>query len=1199
LRAPTAMYDSDTSKDTPKRGPCTEGTRVQVLERIRAWAIDNSPSSPPIFWLSGMAGTGKSTIAYTVCRSFDWGGIHHILGASFFCSRQVEDLRRLSSIIPTLVYQLARHSSSFAKALFNVNRDDVHDSAKHISHLLVQPWRSSLKDRPDDRLPTLIVIDALDEIVEDGGPKLLRSLIEMMAEVGPSYMHGLKILITSRPHPDIVYNAQSLSREATYRLEDIDRETDRDDVMKFIVDSLPELWTSYRNELYGLADLSNGLFIYAATVIRLISRRDFSTKQKAERISVILREQNTRPLRGETRLPIDNIYADILDESIRLNHPDEISSFRLTALHGILCALRPLSILELADVISKDSDDIDPEAVRLLVDDLHAVTYISNDRIYTHHQSFPDYMFDEQRCGPHVTCRPGAIHPVLAQGCFRIMKQSLRFNICSISSSYCFDSELVDLPESITRNITSITALEYACRYWPSHLKSIPTESESALYLLHQLLAFSRSEKVLFWIEVMNLLSIKMECYNGMGAVMEWQFEAMPELQLALKSVFRVIRSFLHTPASLSTPHLYISSLAADLASNSEMPREWGAGFSGLPRLRFVGVSNHGGVLMQVDVGAAVQSVAFSADGQHIVSGSNNEVARIWDASTGKELKKLEGHTASITSVAFSIDGQLVVSGSVDKSVRIWNVATGEELHKFELEGHVGRVTSVTFSADGNHVVSGSSDKLVRIWDITTENQLPVKKLHGHTRYVTSVAFSADGQHVVSGSYDESVRIWDAFTGMELQRLEGHTGCVTSVTFSADSQFIASGSSDKSVAIWDVSIGKELQKLEGHAASVTSVAFSADRQRVVSGSSDESVRIWDTSAAREQQKLQGHTDSITSVAFAADGQHIISGSYDKSVRIWDAYTGKELQKLGHTASVTSVAFSPDNRHVISGSSDKLVHIWDVSTGEQLQMLEGHTEQVNSVAFSADSQHIVSGSSDQSVRIWDAFTGEELQVLEGHTASVTSVTFSTDGHLVASGSSDKFVRIWDISTGEELKRLEGHTQYSVRIWDVYTGDELQILEGHTASITSVAFSEDSRHVISGSDDKSVRLWDALTGKQLRMLKGHTDQVTSIAFSTGSPYIVSGSSDKSVRIWDTSTRKETHGIEWKTNPDGWLLSTRSKQPLVWIPTHLHPGLCDKDTLLIMSQNPYTTIDFSSACLGTNWMKCYTERGQSREV
>ncbi|KIJ40581.1 hypothetical protein M422DRAFT_173569, partial [Sphaerobolus stellatus SS14] len=133
---------------------------------------------------------------------------------------------------------------------------------------------------------------------------------------------------------------------------------------------------------------------------------------------------------------------------------------------------------------------------------------------------------------------------------------------------------------------------------------------------------------------------------------------------------------------------------------------------------------------------------------------------RIWNADTGELITgPLEGHSAPVTSVAFSSDGQRIVSGSHDNTIRIWNADTGE-LITGSLEGHSDWVTSVTFSSDGQRIVSGSYDQTIRIWNADT-GELITGPLEGHSATVSSVSFSSDGQRIVSVSSDKTIRIWD------------------------------------------------------------------------------------------------------------------------------------------------------------------------------------------------------------------------------------------------------------------------------------------------------------------------------------------------------------------------------------------------------------------------------------------------------
>ena len=546
---------------------------------------------------------------------------------------------------------------------------------------------------------------------------------------------------------------------------------------------------------------------------------------------------------------------------------------------------------------------------------------------------------------------------------------------------------------------------------------------------------------------------------------------------------------------------------------------------------------------------SCVTSVCFRPDGRQLASGSDDKSVRLWDLSSGREVKKLEGHTARVTSVCFSPDGRQLATGSNDKSVRVWDLSSGREVKK--LEGHTSCVTSVCFSPDGRRLASGSDDNSVRLWDLSSGRE--VKKLEGHTARVTSVCFSPDGRQLASGSNDKSVRVWDLSSGREVKKLEGHTARVTSVCFSPDGRQLASGSDDKSVRVWDLSSGREVKKLEGHSGSVTSVCFNPDGRQLASGSNDKSVRVWELSSGREVKKLEGHTDWVRSVCFSPDGRQLASGSNDKSVRVWDLSSGREVKKLeGHSGSVTSVCFNPDGRQLASGSNDKSVRVWDLSSGREVKKLEGHTDWVRSVCFSPDGRQLASGSDDNSVRVWDLSSGREVKKLEGHTDPVISVCLSPDGRQLASGSDDKSVRVWDLSSGREVKKLEGHTDpvisvclspdgrqlasgsndKSVRVWDLSSGREAKKLEGHTDWVRSVCFSPDGRQLASGSNDKSVRVWDLSSGREVKKLEGHTARVSSVCFSPDGRQLASGSDDNSVRLWDLSSGREVKKLEGRT-------------------------------------------------------------------
>jgi hypothetical protein len=509
-----------------------ENTRVQLLADIMSWA--ESSDAPVVFWLNGLAGTGKSTVARTICERLSKKGL---LCASFFISRQVAERCHPPNVLRTIVYQLARQQPTFS----NVIAALLQDSPDLASSESLQKLAAELFFKPARNLPAraglVIVIDAMDECTEDkkgrpGGellPLLLRGLLQLSGRI--------KLLFTSRAGPEIVrmFSLASLgSQHTVMQLHDLDGAVVRSDIRTYLSQSFTAMATARHNlalvnwpaeeDIDMLVDLADVLFVYAATVVRFVST---PRQNPRERLDIMLRRRE-----GTSASPyhfLDQLYSQVLSASVRSEqYEDEVTLSRMLriVLGSILVARHPLSVAVHAIVLNMDPDD-----VKLAVESLSALLVNTSDELVRiFHPSFPDFIVDPQRCDdPRFLVSLEEHHLGLALSCLELLNQHLRYNMANLNNPDVANLRVEDLDGRLYQSIyhgrdhmqpSLPQALFYAAQYWTTHIfSSSATHSEE---LLDALSRFCH-QHLFHWLELLSLISsLDYSTQADLHAVIHW-----------------------------------------------------------------------------------------------------------------------------------------------------------------------------------------------------------------------------------------------------------------------------------------------------------------------------------------------------------------------------------------------------------------------------------------------------------------------------------------------------------------------------------------------------------------------------------------------------------------------------------------------------------------------------------------------------
>ncbi|KAF3941149.1 Beta-TrCP [Dactylella cylindrospora] len=1009
-RAGGASFASFSNEDKPV---CLTNTRTDLLKLIHTWV--NNSEGKRIFWLCGMAGTGKSTLSRTVAGYYGREIRPRRLCASFFFDRNEADCNNASRFCSTLATDLMQFFPQLKRYISQALDDDPYIQQKFLGEQfesLIHVPLSRSKLTPSTST-VIIVVDALDECESEGSIRVILNHLSRLKADNVTF----RVFITSRPEAAARSVFQRLSSDAheDILLHEFQEPSIKHDIsilfqhtFKTILDThpvqhedpefvIPVTWPG-DDDFESLIKISNPLFISAATICRFISRPEFDPR---ERLRSILESRTT------SSLGLDLIYQTVLNQvTIGQTESDKkliITNFRYIV--GTIILLEtPLSKTSLSWIL-----DLPESKISTSLRSLHSVLRIPREKILpvkTLHLSFREFLLSPE-AGPFQVDEQG-MHLKIAEQCIELLssKHRLRKDICKLGSPGALAIDINK--ETINDHLSP--DIQYACSYWVRHLKrgNIELLDDD---IFHNFL----KDHLLHWLEATSLLGISEKVVH---LIKDLQSLALSEKSSRLSEYFLDIERFLlmnqsiiakaplqtYFSALLFSPEHSIVRTAfsnrylAWVTQAPEIPKSWDP-------------------LIQTLEGhdRSVECVAFSNSGGRLASASLDGTIKIWDPISGKMVQTLKGHSNCVNSIAFSKDCKLA-SASDDRTIKLWDVTSGVLITTFE--DHKDGVNAILFSDDGK-LISASRDRTVKQWHTDSGN--PINTLEGHSDSVLCIALSKDNT-LASGSRDGAIKVWDIASGYQIVSLNGHTEAIRSMAFSKDNK-LASASNDGTVKVWDTASGVIIQSIQFPDCPVISVAFLKGGLLLL-GSTSGSIELWDAQSAALVRIIGTHSEPVRSIAYLHDDdRQFASASTDGKIKLWDVNVETQQMCRGQSLSSwpTDITFSGNGKYFISASAGPQIGLWDTATGTLLKAFQASDGMVFSTAVSADGVKLALVSEYDILSVHDVSSGALVQKVIGSGNQIISIAFSIDGKQLASASTegDTNISLWDTETGRLL------------------------------------------------------------------------------------------------------------------------------------------------------------------------------------
>ena len=375
---------------------------------------------------------------------------------------------------------------------------------------------------------------------------------------------------------------------------------------------------------------------------------------------------------------------------------------------------------------------------------------------------------------------------------------------------------------------------------------------------------------------------------------------------LLCTSACQTLQSFLPTPTSppSSTPHVLVITATPD-------PTETTA---------------HTPTLFPTKTDAPAPTPTFTMMPSATLSPTLTNTPSASIQHIQKVVHAFENHVGMVTSLAWSPDGNTLVTGDGMAMIYLWDMETGYQISSIDAYAEGGGVDNLHWSAAENRLAASVLDYKVHLWDPDSGEE--ILSTDEHLTRIESMDLSPDGSSIAAGDSSGILAVWDIQTGEYLFGIDGREFFFSTndLHWHPGGERLAWGGLDGNVWLWDLE--EEFDTLEKHTSSVYALDFSPSGDRLCSGDLDNMIYIWDVEEKEVIGKFEGHSAGVTSIAWSPDGQIIATSDTAGNIFLWDPETGETIRRLtSHEGSVEEVAWSPDGRYLASAGDDGVARVW--------------------------------------------------------------------------------------------------------------------------------------------------------------------------------------------------------------------------------------------------------------------------------